>query len=347
MNNKISGSGGTGLGIEVQGCPDSLIQGNTVDHWISVDTSSNSAVRNNVVSDTSGIYKYAGFELVNSADVSITGNTINGGAQIGLSESNNGTTQSTVRTYVAHNLITAASTWGVQVQGGTGGISKQYFYANTIANTLASGPATMYAPQGNGFRVNGNTQSLVLNSNTISANGGAGLQSIGSNISNLEIVNNTISNNAGQAVTLGASGITNSLWANNQVSGNGTNNSLASTANPSGEPTMTLSAPIIASIGQTVNFALNFQSPGTMTDVLWDFGDGLPLAASGSGASYVFNTPGNYTVGVVAWDSNGNAAQAETTVSIISALAIPEPVTASTTLLGIGFIALRRRSRRN
>ena len=48
--NRVSGSGGDGLGIEIWGgCPRSLIEDNTVDHWLSVDRGHQSAVRRNIV----------------------------------------------------------------------------------------------------------------------------------------------------------------------------------------------------------------------------------------------------------------------------------------------------------
>ena len=52
-NNRVSGSHGEGLGIEIWGgCRRSLIEDNVVDHWLSVDQGTQSAVRRNVVAPT-------------------------------------------------------------------------------------------------------------------------------------------------------------------------------------------------------------------------------------------------------------------------------------------------------
>ncbi|MDP9174928.1 MAG: right-handed parallel beta-helix repeat-containing protein [Planctomycetota bacterium] len=339
-NNVVSGSGGLGLGIEVQGCPNALIQGNKVDHWISVDTSSNTAVRNNVISDNTGTFKYAGVELVNSHDVSITGNTVSGGAQIGISESNNAG-QSTVRTYVAHNTIDSSSTWGVQVQGGAGGIAQQYFFKNAILNTIANGPNTLYGPQGQGFRINGNAQNLVLDTNSISNNGGSGLQTVGSNVTNLRIINNTITNNGGPSVTAAITASNVRLSANT-ISGNRSYSAIAGLSADAAAPNLTLTAPVTVVAGDTANFAIDFTSAGSpLANVLWDFGNGLPMAATDTSASYVYDTPGTYTMAVVAWDANGNAAQSEATINVIDS--VPEPVTASLALSGVALLGMRRR----
>ncbi|MFQ5810203.1 MAG: nitrous oxide reductase family maturation protein NosD, partial [Armatimonadota bacterium] len=64
-DNEVSGSGGTGLGIEIWGgCPRSVIEDNVVDHWISVDKSDRSAVRRNVIGADDGTLKGYGIEVI-------------------------------------------------------------------------------------------------------------------------------------------------------------------------------------------------------------------------------------------------------------------------------------------
>ena len=80
-NNTITGSGqslvnGTGLGIEVWKSPHALIENNTLDHWISVDSSDGTAVRGNHVSDKTGVTKPIGLEVVGSNDVVVSRNTV-------------------------------------------------------------------------------------------------------------------------------------------------------------------------------------------------------------------------------------------------------------------------------
>nr|MBC8869354.1 right-handed parallel beta-helix repeat-containing protein [Planctomycetota bacterium] len=88
LRNSVSGSGGTGLGIEIWGgCPRSLIEDNTVDHWISVDRGDQSAVRRNTVGTDDGTLKGYGIEII-ARDMVVTDNVVNRGASIGLSISN-------------------------------------------------------------------------------------------------------------------------------------------------------------------------------------------------------------------------------------------------------------------
>lgn len=342
-NNTITGSGGVGLGIEVQDCPDALIQGNTVDHYISVDTSSGSAVRNNIISDTSGTYKFAGLELVNSQNVVFAGNTVNGGAQLGISESNGVAGQSSSYIYVANNTITNPSTWGIQVQGGTGGISDEYFYSNTFQTAQAANANSFAMPSGTGFRFNGNTQNIVLDSNTISGNAGDGIDVNGSGVDNLSFIDNTITNNGGSAVTM-QGGANPSLvqWSGNSVSGNASNTGMTATVSSDDEPTISLNLLNTPVLGQPLDFSITLNSDSEHLDeVLWDFGDGLPYATNGFLASHEYDTPGTYEIGVVAWDTAGNAAhlQAELTFPINT----PEP--AALGVMAMGMLALRRRPR--
>ena len=79
-DNTVTGSGGVGLGIEVQNCDRSLIERNKIDHWLSVDNSSLTAVRDNTISAKDKTYKLCGIEIVDSHDVAVSGNTVDSGA---------------------------------------------------------------------------------------------------------------------------------------------------------------------------------------------------------------------------------------------------------------------------
>ncbi len=81
--NKVSGSGGEGLGIELWGgCPRSLIEDNVVDHWLSVDQGTQSAVRRNRIGTEDGTLKGYGIEII-ARDVVVTDNTITRGRTSG------------------------------------------------------------------------------------------------------------------------------------------------------------------------------------------------------------------------------------------------------------------------
>ncbi len=87
-SNRVSGSGGEGLGIEIWGgCPRSLIEDNVIDHWLSVDGGTQSAVRRNVIGMDDGTLKGYGIEII-ARDVVVTDNLVKRGAMIGLSVSN-------------------------------------------------------------------------------------------------------------------------------------------------------------------------------------------------------------------------------------------------------------------
>lgn len=338
-DNSITGSGvsginGTGLGIEVWKSDRAIIQGNTVDHWISVDNSNGTAVRANKVS-TSGSTKLAGLELVGSNDVVFSRNTVDGGAQLGISESNNGT-QSTARTYLAHNLIKGSSTWGIQLLGGpSAGTNQQYFFANTFTKTATS--------TGHGFRFNGNAHNVVLDGNTISFNGGSALEFTGTNLNHLVFAKNSIHDNTGAPLTSNFNG-TDIEWTSNTLSNNGSGpNAPTNTGSALNDPKLTLTAPTSIAPNVPVDFKIAF-TPGAakspLSNVLWDFDEGLPLIGTSSTASYAFSATGTYTVGVVAWDADGRAAHGEVAVTV----GVPEPAMA----LAFSIMAMamsRRRTR--
>ena len=79
-NNRVSGSHGEGLGIEIWGgCPRSLIEDNVIDHWLSVDGGTQSAVRRNVVGADDGTLKFLGIEII-ARDCVVTDNRVQRGA---------------------------------------------------------------------------------------------------------------------------------------------------------------------------------------------------------------------------------------------------------------------------
>jgi MYXO-CTERM domain-containing protein len=174
-----------------------LVQDNTVDQWLSVDSSNQVAVRNNTVNGG-----YIGLEMGTAgSDNVFSGNTVNN-AGTGVSLSNAGTKE---RILFANNTISSSSQWGAQIQCGDGNptIQQLYFYKNTIQGT-----GGIFPNAGVGLRFNcdvATIQNITLNSNTLTNNNGFGLV-LGSwpganNFKNLRVVNNTITNNKELAVT--------------------------------------------------------------------------------------------------------------------------------------------------
>jgi parallel beta-helix repeat protein len=114
LRNVVTGSGGEGLGIELWGgCHRGLIEDNRIDHWLSLDSSEFCAIRRNTVSDKSGIYKWAGLEGITKNSV-FTDNAVDGGAQIGISQSGSPTKE-----YIlwARNRINACAMFGLFMTG--------------------------------------------------------------------------------------------------------------------------------------------------------------------------------------------------------------------------------------
>ncbi len=333
-DNTVTGSGqspeGLGLGIEIYGHSDrALVEGNHVDHWLSVSASDQAAVRNNVVSSQVGPVKFAGLELAaDSADSLFVGNTVNGGAQIGISISGDGLTQ---RALFSHNTIQDSQTWGVQLQGDAGGAQQMVFYDNTITGSV-EGSGNLYPNQGNAFRFNGNATDIVLDSNRLIDNDNIGLQLGTETADQLAILNNTITGNGGPAVTRDYDNVGSFLghdlqWSNNTVTGNGNNYQMSSVgfAN-SVAPTVEIVVPPMATVGKDVAFSFTFADDGTRSHVLWDFGEGLPNTAASP--MHAYTAPGDYRVAVVVWDNDGRAGYDEFMLHVV-----PEPPS-----LGLGAI---------
>ncbi len=335
-NNTITGSGKTaeGLGIELwSGCDRSIVEDNKLDHWLSVDSSNNLAVRRNVISDNTGTYKWTGIELVDAHDNIFTDNTVDGGAQIGISESGSGAKE---RIFWGNNTIKASSTWGIQIQGETGKASKQYFYKNTFTTSVRGGPKTLYAPQGHGVRFNGNANHIVFDANTITGNQGSAIQVTDVNVTDLRIINNMITANGEDAVEGSAPS---TVWTGNTVTGNKSNNAIAN----SGElvPTATLNQDDTALVGESLSFSIQASGTGAITNVLWDFGEGLPVTTAT--ASHVYTAPGLYRVTAIAWDAAGQAAFKQMTLNVTNA--VPEPtgaVPAGILVGSMGMMFMRR-----
>ncbi len=311
INNTISNSGGVGLGIEVWGgCDRAIIEDNVVDHWISVDSSSGSAIRRNTVSDKSGIHKFTGLELVKSNNCIFTDNIVDHGAHLGISVS-----QGPVEyVYWAYNRIGYCSTWAVQLQGESEGATYHYFYGNSFHNTYKDHPQALYSNQGHGFRFNGNCHNITLDNNEIADNGRAGIQMTGAaGLDQLSFINNSITGNGGASITSDRG--KDLEWVNNLVSENGNNIQLSSRGFSNRKPTASFNSADNVQTGQEINFInTSSDSDGTIEHVLWDFDDGVP--STQSEPTYTFSQPGTYRIALLVWDDSGKAAQAEKTITV-------------------------------
>lgn len=310
LENTVEGSHGEGLGIELWGgCPNSLVENNIIDHWLSVDKSPLTAIRNNRIGDRSGAVKYIGLELVDSSDCVFTGNVVDGGQQIGVSVSNTGPKE---RVYWARNTLRNCITWNAQIQGETGGATAHVFRRNVFEGSPANDPRALYPNQGFGFRLNGNCRDLLLLENTITGNGGGGIQTCGENLSGLRYVGNIITGNLGPAVSGGLG--EGAFWKGNTLQDNG-GNTHPEARDEAGMFEIEVTAPAEVAEGVKAAFSCRAKDGETsLAHVLWDFGQGLP--ATGSENSLLFQRlpPGPLRVTVLAWDKEGNAAVADVEV---------------------------------
>jgi parallel beta-helix repeat protein len=360
-NNTISGSGMTsgapGLGIEIFQSNGALVQNNTLDHWLSVDTASNSSIRGNTVTGVGVGPQYAGLEFATAGQNDVfSNNVVQGGEQIGISISNNNGVDSKQYVLFAHNTIQNAVTWGAQIQGDGAPTQQLYFYKNTFSGTQASSGSALYPGQGDAFRFNPNSPILnvTLNGNTITGNASIGIEggdnASSPNLNQLSVINNTITNNGGPAFTpdFGSSNSsfygTDLQWQGNTVTGNASDYQPPSQGTFfSDPPSVSIIAPTTVAAGVPVNFISNFVGPDAPTDYLWDFGDGLP--GTTADPSFTYATPGTYDVDLVVWDTLGRAAQEDFTLTVTA----PEP-SALIALCGVGatslFLFARRRNKR-
>ena len=293
------------LGIEVWNqCHDSIIEDNTVDHYISVDRSSRVAVRRNTIGRAAATTAaFAGLELVSSnettvSDVVFTGNTFVAPAAAGTRNHDLGASISGggVARHVLFdgNTIDSPGTWGVQLQAGDGGLAgnlkeRFYFLANTLARTRDGdpGPYGQYGDQGAALRLNADHGHLA----------------------DLAIVDNDIIDNAGVALELlNAGRISDVRFADNTATGNKTDGPLSDIGTL---PTLALNvtAPAAFLHGQPTPLSVAFADGRPVNHALWDLGFGLPL--TGASIEPTFAPSGTpYAVTVIAWDADGNAAHA-------------------------------------
>lgn len=311
--NKVSGSGGEGLGIEIWGgCPRSLIEDNIVDHWISVDRGDLSAVRRNTIGTDDGTLKGYGIEII-ARDIVVTDNLVKPGAQIGLSVSNKPVKNNV---YWGYNTVKGCNQWGVQLQGETGGIARHYFYRCAFEDTVRGDKRATYpSDSGHAFRTNGACQQLVLEECVFRNNGGYGLQLGGPNVDQLSFLRCTIAGNGGAAV-VGASQATALRFAGCQVTGNKSDESLPSRGFTAAAPKADFQMPDAILAGTPVAFqCISKAAKGEIIERLWDFGEGIPAVTEAP--QHTFSKPGKYRVTLIVWDRSGQGGREEETIEVL------------------------------
>ena len=390
--NTVSGSGlyaafmaddadAVGLGIEVYGggsedagadarsaargrADRTVVENNRVDHWLSLDSGSRVAVRNNVVGgamNDNGDTKFIGLEMAKSGhDNVFADNVVDGGQFIGLSVSNTG--QKRHLAFVG-NAIRGAEHFGVQLQGNqtdadpASRLDRVLFAGNTVAGTDAAGPnldSAVFGAAGPGVRLLGGVYDVSFYDNTIVDNDAAGLMlgdvaagGAAGEVDRLYVTGNRINGNAGPAIVVhfGVAPDENAAWpgdvlafADNAHAGNAGDRGFAATPGAPARPDLGGHADRRVLVGETVQFVLaaDLAEGG---HVLWDFGDGLPTA--GRAVAHAYDRPGTYRVTVALWDESGRADYARFNIFV----AVPEPSGAALGGAALAGLALRHRQR--
>ena len=311
--NRVSGSGGVGLGIEIWGgCPRSLIEDNMVDHWLSVDRGHQSAVRRNTVGTSDGTLKGYGIEII-ARDVVVTGNVITRGAHIGLSVSNQPVKNNV---FWADNTIRDCLQWDAQLQGETGGIAHHYFYRCAFEKAVRGDPRARYPnDSGHGFRTNGNCRGLVFEECLFRDNGGLGVQLGGSDIDAVDFRGCEITGNGLDAVRAPTS-YTLLEFSQCQVQRNARDQLPEARPFPAAPPVANFQSADVVRAGQPVRFRCTSQAAGVkIVDRLWDFGQGIPETSAEP--TTLFKQPGKYRVTLVVWDSVGRGGRSEQTIEVM------------------------------
>jgi len=307
-DNVVSGSHGEMLGIEVWGgCDRCVIEDNTVDHWLSIGGCDWCSARRNVVSAKDGTYAFIGIEVIGSFCI-VTDNVVDDGQLIGISVSN---TNRKDYVYYANNTVRRCSQWGAQFQGESTGIARQYLYrCRFVDQTVGEGRVWFPGDEGHGFRVNGNTTSMVFEECEFSDNGRHGLQFVGAGIDALSFLRCTLSGNQGLAA--GGVGEYSALeWIDCTVEGNGSDDLPPAKPFPEAAPVAAFEAPATAKVGEEVAFRC--ATPDVET-AMWDFGDGIPVV--GNEVTHTYDQPGEYQVALIVWAQSGRGSRAARTVVV-------------------------------
>ncbi len=312
--NKVAGSGGEGLGIEVWGgCDGCVIEDNLIDHWLSIGGSDRCAVRRNTISAKDGTFKGFGIEAIGS-DLVVTDNTVDDGAHIGLSVSDR---RAKERHYYARNRFVNCAQWGAQLQGEAGGCARYYLWQCAFDGTTVKRGHPPYPNDGgHGFRTNGNCRNLVLEDCEFRDNAGYGLQLGGGGVDQLSFIACTIAGN-GAAAVVGPGGYTGLEWLRCSVTGNRTNELTTAKPLAGAPPAVAIDGPRMVTVGQSARFTRRAKAAdGGALTLLWDLGDGPPQTVPET--QWTYQRPGEYQVALVVWDTTGRGARAACSVQVVA-----------------------------
>lgn len=304
--NTVTGSHGERLGIEVWGgCDRSIIEDNSIDHWLSIGGSDYCAVRRNTIRCQEGCFGFCGIEAIGSFLV-FTDNVVDGGAVIGLSVSGDVRKQ---YHYYGNCRFRGCSQWAAQLQGERYGLGDFYFWRCSFSDTTADrGDRPYPGDAGHGFRANGNGRSLVLEECEIVGNARYGIQFTTADVDFVDFWKCVVRGNA-EGVTNGFSRRQALEWRECVTADNGQDNPPQQAPFPYPPPTAGFSGPESVRVGHQVRLeSTATAAAGPLQRILWDLGDGIPM--TGARVRHVYAQPGTYNVTQIVWDTHGRAARA-------------------------------------
>jgi hypothetical protein len=310
--NRVEGSGGEGLGIEVWGgCDRSVIEDNHVDHWLSIGGSDRCAVRRNLISDSLGVVKFIGIEVIGS-DCVVTDNKVGDGQAIGISVSGETRKQNV---YYSRNEVGRSVQWGAQLQGERSGLARHYFHACRFADgTLGRGKPIYPGDEGHGFRVNDGARGLTFEDCEFTGNGRLGVQFLGARVDAVEFIRCRIAGNGGGAMA-GLVPAATFEWSGGRVEANGKDDLPPARPFARPAPTVDFTVPEPLRAGRPAAFRSAVRTAGgEPRALLWDLGDGPPETAAE--VTHAYARPGRYRVTLVTWDDGDRGARREKTVEV-------------------------------
>lgn len=310
-----------------------IIEDNDVDCWLSLDSTSYTAVRRNKV-DGKYLRLWAGLESAGSEDT-VTQNNIFvdnyiGAGMTGISVSNNGLKE---YHYFARNIVNALPMWAVNLHGyaedryiDVSSIERFYFKDCYFTNSDADDLGVHYPGNGHAVKLVNNVRYVTFDGCVFDNNDGYAVQANNSDgnaktkSDALSFVNCTFTNNKKGVFNYNEYPDTNTTAfevVNPTVYGNGDDTIPDDIPFLNPKPEANFEAPIIGFVGEEITFISTSEGANGVgiKHCLWDLGAGYPQ--TGEEVTYTYDKPGTYLVSLVVWDENNRGAVAEQWVTIL------------------------------
>ena len=289
---------------------DLVIEGNEMDSWMSVVDGHDIAIRNNqLIGD--------GWLELGFINGVVSGNTVDNTNALNPDRAISGIAIQTPckNLLIIDNVILNTRMAGIGVNGHAGDwppdhVEKIYFKSNHVENTQDEFNFGSTNP-GTAFAIVAYAYQLDFDENYISNNKAEAFSIVrftdASNLPDeLTFINNIIEDNGGTAFLDGGTTYQgeNTFLESNIISGNGDNNSFSNVGYLTNQkPIIELGTPI--ETDGIYSFPYSFTDDGTVSEILWDFGEGLPN--TNISPTHSFSNQQTYKVSVVAWDNEGRA----------------------------------------